>query len=149
MSDLYYKALPLLGVNRHIVKDWCLLSERYQGFGLLNFTTDCLVEKLHYIQCKQSFNSIVETLMIHAHEAFIVEVRVDRNVFTCLYESAGCLATDGNWFKNYESLLQSLVQACYSQREYTLHQFASTVKWSWTGFWRNVWMTISQNGRIE
>ena len=36
-QDLYYKILPLLGVNRNMGKEWRTLPERYQGLDLLDF----------------------------------------------------------------------------------------------------------------
>ena len=36
-QSLYYKMLPLLGVNRNIGKEWRMLPERYQGLGLPDF----------------------------------------------------------------------------------------------------------------
>ncbi len=88
MGELYYKALPMLGINRCIARDWRLLSERYQGLGPPNFTTDCLASKLQYIQSKWGFASAAGTLTLHTYEAFLVEVRVYGNIFHLLYHAA-------------------------------------------------------------
>ena len=37
MQNLYFRFLPILGVNRHITKGWRMLPERYHGLGLPNF----------------------------------------------------------------------------------------------------------------
>ena len=101
MGALYYKALSMLGVNRCIAKEWSLLLERYQGLGLPNFTTDYLAAKLQYVQSKWGLDSAGGThIILHAYEAFLVEVKVYGNVFKLPYDTAGCLATDRTWFKN-------------------------------------------------
>jgi len=100
MSALYYKILPLLGVNRCINVFWHLLSERYQGLGLPNFVADCLAAKLFFVQCKWGFESASAQLMVHAYEAFMVEVGLYGNILSTSFDVAGCLATDGTWFKN-------------------------------------------------
>ena len=38
--------------------------------------------------------------MLHAYEAFQIEVGLYGNILSAAYTSAGCLATDGTWFKN-------------------------------------------------
>ena len=48
--DLYYKILPLLGVNRNIGKEWRTIPERYQGLGLPDFEVHVLSEKVHFLQ---------------------------------------------------------------------------------------------------
>ena len=50
MHGLYYKALPLLGINRCITREWRLLGERYQGLGMANFACDCLAAKIYLVQ---------------------------------------------------------------------------------------------------
>ena len=60
MGALYYKALPLLGINPCIAREWRLISEKFQGLGLLNFVADCLTAKLFYLQrSKWSHNSLL------------------------------------------------------------------------------------------
>ena len=49
-QDLYYKILPLLGVNRNIGKGWRTLPERYQGLGLPDFEVHALSKKIHFLQ---------------------------------------------------------------------------------------------------
>ncbi len=88
MVKLYYKALPILGVNRCIATEWRLLLEHHQGLDLPNFTTDCLAAKLQYIQCKWGFDSVAGILMLHAYKAYLVEVDIYGNVFTRPYKKA-------------------------------------------------------------
>ena len=46
-EDLYYKRIPLLGLNRNIGKEWRTLPERYQGLGLPDFKVHALSKKIH------------------------------------------------------------------------------------------------------
>jgi hypothetical protein len=48
---LYFKCLPLLGVQSHIELPWRTLLEAYQGIGLPNFAFHALAAKLQLIQC--------------------------------------------------------------------------------------------------
>ena len=57
-KDLYYKMLPLLGVNRNIGKEWRTLPERYPGIGLLNF-------KVHALSKIFTFSSVNGTVPTH------------------------------------------------------------------------------------
>ena len=50
VQGLYYKALPLLGVNRCITLGWQLLGERYQGLGMPNFVCDCFAANAYFLQ---------------------------------------------------------------------------------------------------
>ena len=100
MQGLYYKILPLLGVNRCITKPWRMLPEKFQGLGLPNFVVDCLAAKLHFILCNWGLESTSGTMMMHAYEAFMMEVGLYGNVLSQDFSAAGSLATDGTWFKN-------------------------------------------------
>jgi len=51
-QKLYYKMLPLLGVNRNISKEWRTLPERYQGLGLPDFEVQSFLKKFHFLQRK-------------------------------------------------------------------------------------------------
>ena len=39
--------------------------------------------------------------MVHAYEAFMIEVGLYGNIFFYNYDDFGCLATNGTWFKNF------------------------------------------------
>ena len=49
-GNLYYNMLPPLGVNRNIGKGWRMLPARYQGLGLPNYTLECLILKVNFLQ---------------------------------------------------------------------------------------------------
>jgi len=101
IQAVYYKALPYLGINRCITRQWRCLIAMFQGLGLPNFVVDCFAAKVYFLQTTWGFESAVSKLMMHAYEAFMVEVGLYGNIFSYDYDSLGCLATDGTWFKNF------------------------------------------------
>jgi hypothetical protein len=46
---VYFKCLPLIGVQSHIKLPWRTLPEAYQGIGLPNFALHALAAKLQLI----------------------------------------------------------------------------------------------------
>jgi hypothetical protein len=46
---VYAKALPFLGVNGNIKREWRTLPEQYQGLGMPNIPLAALVEKLSFL----------------------------------------------------------------------------------------------------
>jgi hypothetical protein len=59
IQALYYKILPLLGINRCIAKGWRMLTARHQGLGLPNFVVDCFAAKVHFVQCQWGFDCAI------------------------------------------------------------------------------------------
>ena len=49
LQSLYYKVLPLLGVNRCITTEWRAMPERYQGLGLPDFVAISFVKKFQHL----------------------------------------------------------------------------------------------------
>ena len=108
MQALYYKILPVLGVNRNISKEWRTLSERFQGLGLPNFVVDCLAAKLFYMQSVWGFDCAAGHMMMQAYEAFLIEVGLYGDTMQHSYKQYRGLATDGTWFKNLWQFLDEL-----------------------------------------
>jgi hypothetical protein len=100
-NDLYYRILPLLGVNRHIGFDWRMLSERFGGLGLPNFVVLAFACKIYFLQSNWGFENAVSQMMLHCYESFIVEIGLYDNVFSLDYDKWSGLATDGTWYKNF------------------------------------------------
>ena len=108
MQALYYKILPVLGVNRSISKEWRTLSERFRGLGLPNFVVDCLAAKLFYMQNVWGFDCAAGNMMIQAYEAFLIEVGLYGEIMQHSYQKYSGLSTDGMWFKNMWQFLDKL-----------------------------------------
>ena len=66
MQNLYFKVLPILGVNRHITKEWRMLSESYHGLGLPNFVVLCFAAKLFFLQCQLGFDAASGEMLTQA-----------------------------------------------------------------------------------
>ncbi len=48
-KPIYFKCLPLLGIQHHIELPWCTLPESFQGIGLLNLALHSLASKLQLL----------------------------------------------------------------------------------------------------
>jgi hypothetical protein len=103
---VYYKCLPLLGVQRHIELPWRTLPESYQGIGMPDFALLSLSSKLQLIQCICGFNDAASHSMQMGYESFLMEIGLYGNTLAYDYEKFACLATDKTWFKNVWELLQ-------------------------------------------
>ena len=109
IMSLYYKILPLVGVNRNITKGWRTIPCRYQGLGMPNFVVLVLACKLHFLMCFWGFNNhVVGIMLYHAYEAFQMEVGLGGNILTRDFAKLGCLATEGTWFRNFWEYLHHL-----------------------------------------
>ncbi len=98
---LYEKALPLLGVNRKIKKEWRTLPEKYQGPALPNFPLIALAEKISFILGSWDFQGLAHSdAMAMAYENFIIEVGLYDNPLMWSYADYGRLSLDATWFQN-------------------------------------------------
>ena len=104
MQKLYYKILPILGINCCITKAWRMLPEIYQGLGLLNFVVIAFAAKVYFLQSHWGFEGATSDAMQFAYEAFLVEIGLYGNVFSHAFEKYKILATNGTWFKNFWEL---------------------------------------------
>ena len=73
-QDLYYKLLPLLGVNRNTGKECRTIPDRYQGLGLPDFEVHALSKKVCFLQQKWDRNNSTSRLTGATYEAFMVEM---------------------------------------------------------------------------
>ncbi len=72
---VYEKALPSLGVNRKIKKEWRTLPEMYQGLALPNFPLLALSKKVLFLQGNWGFYGQAHSYtLVMAYENFLVEV---------------------------------------------------------------------------
>ena len=73
VSKLYYNMLPPLGVNRNIGKGWRMLPAKYQGLGLPNYTLECLITKINFLQKHWDIQTPPGELLRQEYEAFQIE----------------------------------------------------------------------------
>ena len=106
-KPVYYRCLPLLGVQRHIELPWRTLPECYQGIGLPNFALISLASKLQLIQCIWGFKDAASESLRMGYESFSIDVGLYGNIFGHNYADLSVLATDHTWFKNLWELLHT------------------------------------------
>ncbi len=104
MGKLYYKCLPLLGVNRNITTLWRTLPEMFHGLGMPDFVILAFANKVFLLQQHWGFDGPAAELMTFAYKAFMLEVGLYGNIFSLSFKSYGCLATKGTWFHNFWEL---------------------------------------------
>jgi hypothetical protein len=97
----YERALPFLGVNRKIKKEWRTLPEAYQGLGLPNFPLVSLSAKISFLMEAWAFSRKAHSdALAMAYENFIVEVGLYDTPFSWNYDNYGHLSTKDTWFQN-------------------------------------------------
>jgi hypothetical protein len=102
---VYFKCLPLLGVQHHIKLPCCTLPKAYQDIGLPNFELHFLNSKLQLIQCIWGFNDAAYCSMLMGYELFLMDIGMYRNSPGYSYNWYSVLLMDNTWFKNVWELL--------------------------------------------
>ena len=80
MQCLYFKILPLLGVNCYIV------TKGFQGLGLPNVVVLCFVANVSFMECHFGSDNTAGTTMIHDYEAMLMEVGLYGNILHLDYK---------------------------------------------------------------
>jgi hypothetical protein len=104
-QSIWYKLLPLLKVNWHITKEFCMLPTMFQGLALPNPNIDVLSWKVHLIQQEWGTNGVLGKLLHHAYQIFQVKVGLQGNIFDYYFDNFGDLATYG-FFRNMWQLFR-------------------------------------------
>jgi hypothetical protein len=105
-KPVYYRCLPLLGIQRHIELPWQTLPEAYQGIRLPKFALLLLASKLQLIQCIWGFKDVALIALWMGCKTFIMDIWMYGNLFSLNYKLYSILTTNGTWFKNVWELLQ-------------------------------------------
>jgi hypothetical protein len=75
IQRVYAKALPYLGVNQNIKKEWRTLPERYQGLALPLFSLVALSEKVSFLLENWGFHGVAQSNgLALAYDNFLTEV---------------------------------------------------------------------------
>ncbi len=97
----YKKALPSLGVNRKIKKEWRTLPEMYLRLALPNFPLLALSEKVLFLLGNWGFYGQAHSYtLLMAYENFLVEVGLYETPLQWSYLDYGQLSTETTWFQN-------------------------------------------------
>ncbi len=87
---MYFKCLPLLGIQSYIELPWRTLP-----IGLPNFALHALTAKLQLIQCNCGFIDATSKGLIMGYESFFMNVGMYGNTLNLDYKSYSGLAVDG------------------------------------------------------
>ncbi len=117
---MYFKCLPLLGVQSHIELPWKTLLEAYQGISLPNFGLHALAAKLQFIQCNWGFTDAASKGLSMGYESFLMNVGMYSNTLDLDYKSFSGLAVDGTWFKNVWELLHKFNLSATFSNDYQI-----------------------------
>jgi hypothetical protein len=124
---VYEKALPLLGVNCKIKKEWGTLPEMYQDLALPNTPLVALLAKVSFLLSNQGFSGQAHSnALARAYNNFLVEVGLYGSPLDCSHDDYGNLATEAMWFQNLWILVQrfdAVLMLCSKDRV--------------QGFWKN------------
>ncbi len=98
---VHAKALPILGVNRNIKKEWRTLPEQYQGIGMPNILLAALAEKLSFLVGNCGFHGQAHgDSLAMAYDNFLMEVGLYGSPLKWSYKEYDHLATYATWFQN-------------------------------------------------
>eukprot|EP00956_Cyclotella_meneghiniana_P035617 scaffold116441_cov45-Cyclotella_meneghiniana.AAC.1 len=98
MGSIYFQALPQLGFNQHITKEFRTLPSEYQGIGLRQWSIEKLGRDLAMLLRHWGSDSTLARSFQALYEAFQMEVGVNGNVLSRSYSELSHLATH-SWFK--------------------------------------------------
>jgi hypothetical protein len=107
LHKIYYQCLPFLGVNRHITRDWRMISKRYQGLGMPNPNVILLSRKLVLLLRHWNMPNVMGNFLLQVYEAFRMETGLGGNIFERPYKKFQRLATH-TWMKHLWQLLDYL-----------------------------------------
>jgi hypothetical protein len=114
---VYKKALPFLGVNCKMKKEWRTLPEMYQGLSLPNFSLEALARKVSFLLENWGFRGQAHSnALAMAYENFLLKVRLYGSPLAWSYVDYGHLATEAAWFKNLWHLVYTF------KAELTFHE---------------------------
>ncbi len=101
VQALYFKSLPLMGINGNIKKEWQSLPTMYQGLGLPCFPLVALAKKISFLRENRGNTGVAQSNALSlAYDDFIMEVVLYGNPLSWDYINYGQLATQATWFSN-------------------------------------------------
>ena len=99
IQRVYAWALPYLGVNRNIKREWRTLPETYHGLGMPNMPLLSLSEKISLLLGNWGFLGQAHSdALSMAYENFLIKVGLYGTPLKSNYNDYGHLATEATWF---------------------------------------------------
>jgi hypothetical protein len=107
-QQIYARALPFLGVNSKIKREWRTLPEQYQGLGMPNFPLLALSKKLTFLVGNWDLiGQNHSDALAMAYKNFLIEVCLYGSPLNWKYDEYGTLSTEATWFKNFWQLVST------------------------------------------
>jgi hypothetical protein len=98
---VYERALPFLGVNCKIRREWTTLPETYQGLGMAIMPLISLLEKILFLLGDLGFlGQAPSNALSMAYKKNSIKVGLYGTPMQSSYNDFGHLSTDGTWFQN-------------------------------------------------
>jgi hypothetical protein len=110
VQALYYKALPLMGINGNLKKEWRSLPTMYQGLGLPSFPLVTLSKKISFLQGNWGSPGVAQSDALSlVYDDFLIEVGLYGNPLSWIFTNYGCLATLATWISNLWQLCHTFM----------------------------------------
>jgi hypothetical protein len=116
-QKVYKKALPLLGVNCKIKREWRALPEKYQGLAMPNVPLVALAEKVSFLLGNWGFAGQAHSnALAMAFDNFLIQVGLYGSPLDWSYKDYGHLSTESTWLHNLWTLVH------YFKASITFHE---------------------------
>jgi hypothetical protein len=103
----YAKALPFLGINCKIKKEWRTLPEMYQGPAMPNLPLVALLDKISFLLGNWGFYGQAHSnALAMAYDNFLIEVGLHGSPLQWSYKDFGHLSSESTLFRNLWQLVQ-------------------------------------------
>jgi hypothetical protein len=101
VQALYFKSLPLMGINGNRKKEWQSLPTMYQALGLPCFPLLALAKKKSFLKENWGSSGVAQSdAPSLAYDDFLMEVGLCGNPFSWENTNYGQLAMLATWFSN-------------------------------------------------
>jgi hypothetical protein len=105
-QQVYEKALPFLGENCKIKREWRRLPEQYQGLGMPNMPLLALLVKLSFLLNNWGLTGQAHSKALAiAYDNFLLEIGMYGSPLQWQYDKYGTLLTNATWFHNLWQLV--------------------------------------------
>jgi hypothetical protein len=104
MRKVMFRALPHLGVNRNMKKEFCTLSRQYHGLELVDWPVEKLSADIFVMLQNWDQPTLLGHCLRDAYELLQMETGLEGNIFSYNFEHLGHLATH-SWMKRPTSRL--------------------------------------------
>ena len=95
-----YKLLPVLGICRNIGKEWRRLHLTFGGFGLTDFNTEQVIERINLLLQHYGEDTTLSKKLLCSLQLLQLEIGSNGNPLQERFTDKGIYASE-TWLKNY------------------------------------------------